>query len=65
MDPLVVAELVGCWVATVAITSHPQTLVNCWEWAAIGATCVPAGGDGYAYVCQSLFDEGQPEEPSS
>eukprot|EP00974_Lingulodinium_polyedra_P121089 11177770-Lingulodinium_polyedra.AAC.1 len=47
-----------------AVTANPQALVDCPGWAIAGAMCAPAGGDGYAYVCQTLLGEGQSEEPT-
>eukprot|EP00974_Lingulodinium_polyedra_P108334 10487966-Lingulodinium_polyedra.AAC.1 len=29
-----------------------------------GATSVAAGGDGYAYICAALAEEGTPDEPT-
>eukprot|EP00974_Lingulodinium_polyedra_P012314 1187699-Lingulodinium_polyedra.AAC.1 len=64
MSPPAAVELIRDWAATIAVAAHPRALVEREDWADTGATCVPVGGDGYTYVCQSLLDEGQPEEPT-
>eukprot|EP00974_Lingulodinium_polyedra_P084698 8199600-Lingulodinium_polyedra.AAC.2 len=64
MDAELVVELTRSWDATFVVTTIPDLFLLGPTWADIWATCVPAGGDGYAYVCQSLLDEKQIEEPT-
>eukprot|EP00974_Lingulodinium_polyedra_P095612 9267803-Lingulodinium_polyedra.AAC.1 len=64
MDLEFVVELTLSWGATFVVAANPDLLLLDPEWAGARATCVAAGGDGYAYVSPALLDEGRMEEPT-
>eukprot|EP00974_Lingulodinium_polyedra_P070083 6782179-Lingulodinium_polyedra.AAC.1 len=52
------------WRATLVLTTSPDELLADPAWATTGATCIPAGGDGFNLVCRALVQEGPCEEPA-
>eukprot|EP00974_Lingulodinium_polyedra_P102808 9953988-Lingulodinium_polyedra.AAC.1 len=45
-----------------AVIESPGAFLQAGDWAAVGAICVAAGGDGCAFVGRSVHEEGALEE---
>eukprot|EP00974_Lingulodinium_polyedra_P096142 9319428-Lingulodinium_polyedra.AAC.1 len=65
MAPGLIAEFTTTWGATIVTTACPDLLLDDPDWAAISANCVLVGGDAFNYICQTLAQEGAPEETTT